>query len=169
MNEESGSCDGSTAQEGDRLRCEIADIMFVLSLEVDNQFLEVSSLKIKSRMSGSGTSDPDFMKDSACNPRRVLSLTLSRNKSPVLMEANWGYRRMSRSLCVPLPTPGAPTNIIRAASLSFLLPLETPILLEKPSGRWGTCRTAEAEKVGEAETIGRTMHMGRAQKLLDAA
>lgn len=65
------------------------------------------------------------------------------------MEANWGYRRMSRSLCVPLPTPGAPTNIIRAASLSFLLPLETPILLEKPSGRRGTCRTAEAEKVGE--------------------
>lgn len=27
---------------------------------------------------------------------------------------------MSRSDCVPLPTPGAPTSIIRAACLSFL-------------------------------------------------
>lgn len=79
MNEESGSCDGSTAQEVDRLRCGIADIMFVLSLEVDNQFLEVSSLEIKSRMSGSGTSDPDFMKDSACNPSRRQCKLLKTN------------------------------------------------------------------------------------------
>jgi hypothetical protein len=38
---------------------------------------------------------------------------------------------MSLSLCVPLPTPGAPTNIIRAAFLSFLTPLQTPILLDR--------------------------------------
>lgn len=105
MKEEPGSFDGSTAEEVEPLPLEIADIMFMLDLEVDNQFLEVNSLRIRSRMRGSGTRDPEFMKDSACNPgicqfgcprwphgmslpRGVLSLTLSLNKSPVLMEAN---------------------------------------------------------------------------------
>jgi len=44
---------------------------------------------------------------------------------------------MSRSLWVPLPTPGAPTNIIRAAFLSFLTPLQTPILLDRALSKLG--------------------------------
>jgi hypothetical protein len=105
MNEEPGSLDGSTAEEAESLPVDKADTMFVLGLDVDNQFLEVNSLRIKSRMSGSGTRDPEFMKDSACKPgtcqsdsptiskgmslpRGVLSLTLSLNKSPVLIVAS---------------------------------------------------------------------------------
>lgn len=36
------------------------------------------------------------------------------------MEDSWGKRAISRSDCVPLPTPGAPTSMILAAFFSFL-------------------------------------------------
>jgi hypothetical protein len=105
INEELGSFDGSIAEEAEPLSADNVDMVFVSGVEVDNQFLEVSSLRINSRMSGSGTRDPEFMNDSACMPgtcqcdcpiqkhgtilpRGVLSLTLSLNKSPVLMVAN---------------------------------------------------------------------------------
>ena len=68
MNEEPGSFDGSTAEEAEPLPVESVDMVFISGLEVDNQFLVVSSLRIKSRMSGSGTRDPEFMNDSACKP-----------------------------------------------------------------------------------------------------
>lgn len=55
-----------------------------------------------------------------CLPRGVLFLTLLRSKSPVLMDASWGNRPNSRSLWVPLPTPGAPTRITLAALLSCI-------------------------------------------------
>ena len=48
-------------------------------------------------------------------PKGVLLRTLSRNKSPELIDDNSGNRFIKRSVCVPLPTPGAPTSIIRAA------------------------------------------------------
>lgn len=31
------------------------------------------------------------------------------------MELSWGKRFIRRSVCVPLPTPGAPTRMTRAA------------------------------------------------------
>jgi len=36
------------------------------------------------------------------------------------MAESWGNLWRSRSACVPFPTPGAPTRIIRAAFLSLL-------------------------------------------------
>ena len=48
-------------------------------------------------------------------PKGVLLRTLSRNKPPELIDDNSGNRFIKRSVCVPLPTPGAPTSIIRAA------------------------------------------------------
>lgn len=58
----------------------------------------------------------------ACDlPRGVLRRTFSRSKSPELMEANCGKRASSLSDCVPFPTPGAPTRMIRAAFLNCLV------------------------------------------------
>jgi hypothetical protein len=53
-------------------------------------------------------------------PRGVLFLTLSLSRSPELMAESWGKRRRSRSDCVPLPTPGAPMRITRAALLRLI-------------------------------------------------
>lgn len=53
-------------------------------------------------------------------PSGVLFRTFSRNKSPELMDASSGNRVKRRSVWVPLPTPGAPTRIMRAAFLSCL-------------------------------------------------
>ena len=47
-------------------------------------------------------------------------MTLSRSRSPVAIEESCGNRFMSLSLCVPFPTPGAPTSMILAAFFSFL-------------------------------------------------
>lgn len=54
-------------------------------------------------------------------PSGVRSLTFFRNKSPELIEDNSGKRFIKRSVCVPLPTPGAPTRIIRAALASAMV------------------------------------------------
>jgi hypothetical protein len=48
-------------------------------------------------------------------PSGVRSLTFFLSKSPELMEESSGNFFIKRSVCVPLPTPGAPTNIMRAA------------------------------------------------------
>lgn len=37
------------------------------------------------------------------------------------MADNWGNRWSNRSACVPFPTPGAPTSIMRAAFDSFFM------------------------------------------------
>jgi hypothetical protein len=54
-------------------------------------------------------------------PRGVRSLTFFLNKSPELIEASSGNFLMRRSVWVPLPTPGAPTRIIRAARVRDML------------------------------------------------
>lgn len=48
-------------------------------------------------------------------PRGVRSLTFFLSKSPELMEERSVNFFIKRSVCVPLPTPGAPTRIRRAA------------------------------------------------------
>jgi hypothetical protein len=53
-------------------------------------------------------------------PSAVLFMTWSRRTSPVEIEESCGKRWISLSLCVPFPTPGAPTRMTRAAFLSFL-------------------------------------------------
>lgn len=53
-------------------------------------------------------------------PRGVRSLTFFLSKSPELMDDNWGKRLIKRSVCVPFPTPGAPTRMIRAARESAI-------------------------------------------------
>lgn len=170
MKDVSGFLDGSTAGEIDPSSPGSAHFELLSGLKADNQFLEVNSFRIRSRMSGSGTRDPEVINDSTCSPDRVslivqgfktgqflprgvLSLTLSLNKSPVLIEANCGYLRMSRSVCVPFPTPGAPTKITRAASFNFLTPPEAPILLHSacrrsnlwPDGNAGKERGTEVD------------------------
>lgn len=54
-------------------------------------------------------------------PKGVRLRTLSLNRSPELIEASWGNRLSMRSDCVPLPTPGAPMRIMRAALRSSIL------------------------------------------------
>lgn len=54
-------------------------------------------------------------------PKAVFLRTLSRSKSPELIEASWGNLASSRSVWVPFPTPGAPMRIMRAAFLSRLV------------------------------------------------
>jgi hypothetical protein len=48
-------------------------------------------------------------------PRGVRSLTFFLKRSPELIEDNCGKRFIRRSVCVPFPTPGAPTRMILAA------------------------------------------------------
>jgi hypothetical protein len=48
-------------------------------------------------------------------PRGVRSLTFFLKRSPELIEDNSGKRFIRRSVCVPFPTPGAPTRMILAA------------------------------------------------------
>lgn len=50
-------------------------------------------------------------------PKAVLFRTLSLNRSPELIDASCWYLLINRSVCVPFPTPGAPTSIILAAFL----------------------------------------------------
>lgn len=61
-------------------------------------------------------------------PRGVLLRTFSRRRSPELMEDNWGKRWIRRSVCVPFPTPGAPTRMIRAAFLSLFVEDMTKVM-----------------------------------------
>ncbi len=51
------------------------------------------------------------------SPNLVLLRTALRKRSPELTAESWGKRCMRRSACVPFPTPGAPTRIMRAARL----------------------------------------------------
>jgi hypothetical protein len=50
-----------------------------------------------------------------CIPRGVRSLTFFLSRSPELIDASCGNFFIKRSVCVPFPTPGAPTRITRAA------------------------------------------------------
>src|SRR5579862_5838515 len=96
-----------------------------------------SSWWIRRSMRVSGTRLPDFITASALmpgthvlvevgvvvglralllhSPSGVLARTFSRSRSPELMADSWGNFSKSRFVCVPLPTPGAPTRMIRAA------------------------------------------------------
>jgi len=67
----------------------------------------------------SGTRWPAFIVLSALIPKGVWFLTLSRRRSPEDIAESWGNRWRSRSACVPFPTPGAPTRIMRAALRSL--------------------------------------------------
>lgn len=58
-------------------------------------------------------------------PNGVFFLTFSLSKSPLLMAAICGNRASNRSVCVPFPTPGAPTRMMRAAFLSCLVDMLT--------------------------------------------
>lgn len=98
---------------------------------------DLSSCRMSRRIISSGTRAPERMAVSAripgarllaflrscysgeyaSAPRGVLFFTLSRSKSPELIAESWGKRWRSRSACVPFPTPGAPTRMMRAAFL----------------------------------------------------
>lgn len=51
-------------------------------------------------------------------PSGVRSLTFFLSRSPELIEDTSGNFFIRRSVCVPLPTPGAPTRMMRAALVS---------------------------------------------------
>lgn len=160
MKEQDGSSDGCTAADALLALLLIAAIISSLGLSVVIHRRDVSSVRSRLTIRGSGTSLPDRMYASAClpvglcvrrrgdgnrsnrrrfqregegvlflvySPRGVLFFTLSRSRSPVAIEASWGYRLISLSLCVPLPTPGAPTRMIRAAFFSCLVAVENVI------------------------------------------
>ena len=55
-------------------------------------------------------------------------MTCSRNTSPVAIEDNCGNLFINLSVCVPFPTPGAPTSMILAAFFNFLAAVLTVIL-----------------------------------------
>lgn len=71
-------------------------------------------------------------------PNGVLLRTFSRKRSPELIDANWGNRARSLSVCVPFPTPGAPTRMTRAA-LESCFATDAMILRAIGSLKW-TCR-----------------------------
>ena len=54
-------------------------------------------------------------------PKGVLLRTALRKRSPELTADSCGNLCIRRSACVPLPTPGAPTSMIRAARLNSLV------------------------------------------------
>jgi hypothetical protein len=54
-------------------------------------------------------------------PRGVLSRTFLRRRSPELMDDSCGNLCIKRSVCVPFPTPGAPTSMILAALESAIV------------------------------------------------
>lgn len=68
------------------------------ALGEDNHPFDVSSEDINSKIVLSETSLPDWIEDSTLRPIGVLFLTLSRNRSPELIDANWGYRLIKRSV-----------------------------------------------------------------------
>ena len=111
----------------------------------------------------SGTREPAFMWDSASRPRGdcvsylmmsdrgkgvipngVLLRTAFLKRSPELSAESWGNLFMRRSACVPLPTPGAPTSMIRAARLNSFVAIE----LDK-GVRSGERSIASAQAEGE--------------------
>ena len=57
-------------------------------------------------------------------PNGVLLRTAFLKRSPELRAESWGNLFMRRSACVPLPTPGAPTSMIRAARLNSFVAIE---------------------------------------------
>jgi hypothetical protein len=91
----------------------------------------VSSLRMRRNIMASGTSLPDFIVDSAWMPTYrqqraahksvddvpsgVRSLTFFLSRSPELIDESSENLFIKRSVCVPFPTPGAPTSMILAA------------------------------------------------------
>lgn len=71
-------------------------------------------------------------------PRGVWFLTLLRSRSPELIVESCGKRWSNRSACVPFPTPGAPTRIIRAAleSLISIVGVQATFVDSDTRGRW---------------------------------
>ena len=74
-----------------------------------------SSDRIRLRIMVSGTRPPARMVSAAARPRGVCRWTLCRRRSPEEREEICGKAWISRAAWVPLPTPGGPTRIMRAA------------------------------------------------------
>jgi hypothetical protein len=70
-------------------------------------------------------------------PRGVRSLTFFLRRSPELIDDNSGKRFIKRSVCVPLPAPGAPTSIILAALESAILYVGLTIIIGGTERRGG--------------------------------
>ena len=69
MKEESGLFEGATlGVDGVVLPASSSEMILCAGVEVDSQFLVVSSSSIRLRIRGSGTSDPEFMKVLALIP-----------------------------------------------------------------------------------------------------
>ena len=110
-----------------------------------------SSPRMRRRIMSSGTSEPDFMCDCASCPNGVLFRTALRSRSPELTAESWGNRFMRRSACVPLPTPGAPTRIIRAARLNSFVAIDEGGVCERS---WGLGGSAAWDANGGGELRG---------------
>lgn len=104
----------------------------------ETQDLAFSSPRMRRRIISSGTSEPDFMCSCASCPNGVLFRTALRSRSPELTAESWGNRFMRRSACVPLPTPGAPTRIIRAARLNSFVAIAEGVVRERSWGLGGS-------------------------------
>lgn len=131
MNDAEGASDGRVCEASER------DVL------EGTQDLALSSVRMRRRIMSSGTREPAFMWDSASRPRGdcvnylilnesgkgaipngVLLRTAFLKRSPELRAESWGNLFMRRSACVPLPTPGAPTSMIRAARLNSFVAIE---------------------------------------------
>lgn len=126
MKDESGSLDGSAAEQAGTFSFEKTDTRGCCGLEVDNQFLEVSSLCIRSRMSGSGTSAPEFINDSACSPGRYPSVRLP--------EIRLQHDSTKRSLFSDI----VPQEVSRADSCQLRIPAHEPFTLRAFANARGT-------------------------------
>ena len=62
-----------------------------------------------------------ILREESSIPNGVLLRTALRRRSPELTEESWGNLFIRRSACVPLPTPGAPTKMTRAARLKSFM------------------------------------------------
>lgn len=81
-------------------------------------------------------------------PKEVLFRTLSRRRSPELIAESCGKRFIRRSACVPLPTPGAPTRIMRAALLNSLVGIASGAKTLDPRGSEGKQKMSSAGGLG---------------------
>ena len=77
MNDVSGWLDAFTTEEADPFPRPSAAMILSLVSDVSSHFLEVSSVRIRLRIKGSGTSPPEFIYFSAFCPAPVVSLAHS--------------------------------------------------------------------------------------------
>lgn len=93
-------------------------------------------------------------------PSGVEFRTALRRRSPELTAESWGNRFMRRSAWVPLPTPGAPTSMIRAARLNSLVAIF-----------WSIYSEAEQMVLArfEGSVVGKTAHGSGGWSKLEAS